>query len=143
MTLSDLDSVLEIENASFHKPWEKDYFMQELTNNEFANLIVICLEKNNNEKIVGFADYWVTFDSATICQIAIDNSYRHQGLASLLLKEIIDDCSAKKVSTLTLEVRVSNGAAIALYNKFKFINIVTKPHYYENGEDAFYMVKGI
>ena len=77
----------------------------------------------------------------TIAQIAIKKAYQGRHLAHLLMKEMIDDCFAKKVINITLEVRINNVKAINLYSQYGFKKIVIKPHYYDNGEDAIYMVR--
>ena len=57
-----------------------------------------------------------------------------------MMDEINNDCFAKKIQTVTLEVRVGNTAAINFYKKYGFEIETTKPHYYDNGEDAYYMI---
>lgn len=133
----DIPSILEIENECFVKPWGEKDIRYELNNNPVS--VVYVLEENN--MILGYLDFWITFDSATVAQIAIRKAYQGRHLADLLMKEMIDDCFAKKVINIALEVRVSNIKAINLYLKHGFMKIVVKPHYYENGEDAIYMVR--
>lgn len=136
---SDVDTLLSIENQCFTAPWNRENILYELKENPVS--CVIKLEYDN--KIIGFADYWITFDSATIAQIAILPEYRRNHFASLLMDEILSDCYAKKVLYLTLEVRTHNAGAIAFYTKFGFKNVLTKPHYYTNGDDAYYMIKEV
>ena len=133
----DIPFILEIENECFVKPWGEKDIRYELNNNPVS--VVYVLEENN--MILGYLDFWITFDSATVAQIAIRKAYQGRHLADLLMKEMIDDCFAKKVINIALEVRVSNIKAINLYLKHGFKKIVVKPHYYENGEDAIYMVR--
>jgi len=135
----DYPRVMEIENQSFKAPWTLDQLKGEIKDNMFSNIFVFVL----NDNVVGFYDYWVTFDSATIAQIAVDPLYRGQSIASIMMQEILDDCYAKRVRTITLEVRTHNDPAIGLYKKFGFKIITTKPHYYDNGDDAYYMVKEV
>jgi ribosomal-protein-alanine N-acetyltransferase len=89
---------------------------------------------------VGFCDYWETFDSATICQIAVHPYLQRKQLGSAMMDEIYNDCYAKKIRTLTLEVRTTNEKAINFYKKHGFKTETTKPHYYDNGDDAYYMI---
>ena len=98
-----------------------------------AKRVKYVLEENN--MILGFLDFWITFDSATIAQIAIRKTYQGRHLANLLMQEMIDDCFAKKVANIALEVRVSNLKAISLYTKYGFKKIVIKPHYYDKSID--------
>lgn len=136
----DLPAVMEIENLCFKAPWKEKDFLYEMHENQFANLWVIELSHDDiNKSVVGFSDYWQTFDSATICQIAIHPEIQRRQLGSALMDEIINDCIAKKVRTLTLEVRKSNAKAQSFYKKQGFKEELIKPKYYSNGEDAIYM----
>ena len=102
-----------------------------------------AIEVSTQNQIVGFIDYWHTFDSATLAQIAVHPSYQKQHLADMMMEEMISDCYAKRVEYITLEVRVNNSKAINLYKKHKFENILVKPHYYTNGDDAYYMIRKV
>lgn len=135
--VKDIPTLLEIEQECFIKPWGEKDLMYEINENPVNTLLI--LEENN--AILGFLDYWVTFDSATVAQIAIRKEYQGRHLSDLLMKEMIDDCYAKRIINITLEVRVSNTKAIGLYQKHGFKRILLKPHYYENGEDAIYMIR--
>ena len=135
--LKDVPSLVELENDCFLLPWKEKDILYELNENPVN--VMYVLEDNNY--VIGFIDFWITFDSATIAQIGIRKNYRGRGLANLLMQEMIDDCYAKKVMNITLEVRASNAKAISLYKKYNFKEIVIKPHYYDNGEDAIYMVR--
>lgn len=135
----DIKALVELENICFQHPWKESDLLYELNDNPVSNLWVI----ESNGQVIGFSDHWVTFDSATICQIAINPLYRRNHLGSALMKDIIDDCYAKRVNFLTLEVRVSNEKAIAFYLKNGFVKEVVKTHYYDNGEDAIYMIRKV
>ena len=137
LTLNDIDRVMDIESKTFLAPWKKEEMLYELNENKFSNMAVILVD----DYIVGFYDYWVTFDSATIAQIAIDPTYQRQHLGSLLIEEILKDARAKKVRTMTLEVRKNNEKAVKLYQKFGFKQTLVKEKYYSNGDDAIYMIK--
>jgi len=139
----DLPAVMEIENLCFLAPWKKENFLAEMEN-QFANLWVIELSAEGVEKqVVGFSDYWQTFDSATICQIAVHPGIRRRQLGSAMMDEIINDCYAKRVTNITLEVRKSNQIAINFYKKHGFREDHVKAKYYSNGEDAIYMMRGV
>ena len=99
-----------------------------------------AIDNEDGYRVVGFCDYWETFDSATICQIAVHPYLQRKQLGSAMMDEIYNDCYAKKIRTLTLEVRTNNESAIAFYKKHGFKIETTKPHYYDNGDDAYYMI---
>ena len=136
MEEKDLSAVDEIEKLCFVAPWKKADIQVELDSNPFATLLVV--EVNN--QVVGFADFWVTFDSATITQIAVHPDLHHMGLGSELLEDTIATCKAKKVRTISLEVRKSNEKALGLYKKYGFNVVCIKEGYYKDHEDALYMV---
>ena len=135
----DLPQVMEIENLCFVAPWKLEDIKRELLDNKFATLLVATI----NDVVVGYVDFWVTFESATICQIAVHPNYQRQSIGSELLKEVFKECYAKKVVTMTLEVRESNIKGISFYKKHGFTPFITKESYYSNGEDALYMIKEV
>ena len=142
-TINDLSIIMQIENLFFpHGAWKEENIIYELKENPVAHFWVIelSLEDKNDYRVVGFCDYWETFDSATICQIAVHPYLQRKQLGTAMMDEIFNDCYAKKIQTLTLEVRVGNVPAINFYKKYGFQIEVTKPHYYDNGEDAYYMI---
>lgn len=136
---SDLDKVMEIENLCFVAPWKLEDIKRELEGNQFANLLVATI----NGEVVGYVDYWITFESATICQIAVHPNFQRNAIGSKLLEEVIKDCYAKKVLNITLEVRESNFKGISFYTKHGFNQVLVKPNYYSNGENAIYMLRGV
>lgn len=138
--ISDLEAIKEIEDESFINPFTKEDLLYEISQNPVSNFLV--LEKDG--LVVGFLDYWVTFDSATIDQIAVKKSERNQGFAKILLEKSINDLKELgEVSFFTLEVRTSNEPAINLYKSFGFQKVTIKEKYYDDGEDAIYMIKGL
>lgn len=142
MVMNDLSQVMEIENSSFINPWKEKDLIYEMKENPVSNVWVLEISSPSLglKQICGYCDYWVTFDSGTICQIAVHPEIRKEGLGSMMMEEIIKDAKAKKVRNLTLEVRKSNDAAINLYKKFGFYISHIKPAYYNDGEDAIYMI---
>ena len=144
-TDADIPAILELENLCFVAPWKKENIVYELHENPVSNVWVIELENKlqNIKSVVGFCDYWHTFDSATITQIAVHPELQHKQLGSAMIDEIINDCYAKKVQTLTLEVRANNTKAINFYLKHGFKKELVKPKYYDNGDDAIYMIRKV
>lgn len=102
----------------------------------------ILLYKENNE-VLGYLDFWITFDSSTIFKIIVKDEYRNKGIAKKLLEESFKMLKKEKVLYMTLEVRKSNLYAIKLYESCEFKKVTVKEKYYKDGEDAIYMVKGI
>ena len=77
-------------------------------------------------------------DEAHIVTIAVRESHRRRGIAELLLIRAIDLARAKEQGLVTLECRVSNHPALALYDKYGFRKVGLRPRYYsDNREDAY------
>ena len=90
--------------------------------------------------VVGFAGMWTAFDEAHITTIAIDAPYRGRGLGEVLLATLFDEADRRGATWMTLEVRVSNESAQALYRKWGFAVQGTRRRYYsDNNEDAHIM----
>ena len=144
-TEKDSPAILELEKLCFKAPWNEKEVRYEMFENPVSNFWVIELESKdeNLKSVVGLCDYWHTFDSATIAQIAVHPTLQHKQLGSAMMDEIINDCYAKKVRTLTLEVREDNENAIKFYLKHGFKKECVKPHYYTNGDNAIYMVLNV
>ncbi|MCH5180036.1 MAG: ribosomal protein S18-alanine N-acetyltransferase [Erysipelotrichales bacterium] len=139
MKEEDLDKVLAIENNSFISPWNREQFLYELNDNPYAVLMVADFEG----VICGFIDFWITFDVAQLNQIAVHEGLRRKGIGEVLLTDMINRVSEQEVTKITLEVRTHNEKAIALYQKHGFKEELIKKHYYDNGDDAIFMIKEV
>ena len=138
MEAGDLEEVAELEKILFKSYWKKSDFEYELQQNPYAVLKVIEIDG----KIAAYCDLWILFDQAQIATIGVAEEYQHQGLGQQLMASMIFDAIAKECDTMSLEVRVSNDKAIALYKKNGFITVNTRKGYYQdNHEDAYLMVK--
>jgi [ribosomal protein S18]-alanine N-acetyltransferase len=94
----------------------------------------------DQSSIIGFAGMWLAFDEAHLTTIGVDPHHRGLGLGELLLLCAFDEAVERGANWLTLEVRVTNGAAQALYRKYGFAAHGTRKRYYsDNNEDALIM----
>ncbi len=99
-----------------------------------------ALSRKRTEPVIGFAGMWNAFDEAHVTTIAIDEPWRGRGLGELLLAALYDEAARRNANWLTLEVRVSNESAQALYRKWGFTVQGTRRRYYsDNNEDAYIM----
>jgi ribosomal-protein-alanine N-acetyltransferase len=138
MTADDLDAVLEVEAACYTNPWGRAIFAREL-NNAWASLELV-VEAHAPELPVAHLVYWVVHDELHILNVATAPRFRRRGLASAMLRRLLAICRQQRLLYLTLEVRVGNEAAIALYQAFGFAPIGRRKNYYaDNGEDALVM----
>ncbi len=139
MTMADLDPVIDIVNASFTSPWSKAWMAGALQNRDDCFFSVSKLP--DTQQITGFAVYSFVIDQAHVMNIGVDPAFRKQGIGAALLQAIIAEVDAKNGIQITLEVRKSNVAALALYQAHKFDVIGTRPRYYKDGEDAYIMLR--
>ena len=132
----DLEAVLAIETASAPHPWTAGIFADELAQGA-TRRYVVALE---DDRVVGFCGLLLSLDEGHITNIAVDPTLRRRGYAHAMMLVTVRTAIAKSLRALTLEVRVSNKAAIALYQRFGFAPGGVRPRYYpDNGEDALIM----
>jgi len=136
-TLDELDDVVEIERLCFPVPWTRQAFADELAR-PWARLEV--LSHRATGRVVAFCNYWVVADEVQILNVAVHPAWRRRGLAARLVGHMVDQARRGKARVLSLEVRVSNHAAVGLYRRFGFREVGLRPKYYaDNGEDALLM----
>ena len=137
MRKSDVDGVIEIEQKAYGEHhWSKESFLNELSN----DLARYYSAFDDDGNLVGYAGCWQILEEVHITNIAVSPEFRRQKIGESLLRQIIDDCYENKAKYITLEVRVSNKAAIGLYEKHGFKSLgVRKGYYQNNNEDALIM----
>ncbi len=136
MTAADLESVLKLDAGAFQPKWSLDMFSSELNDNPFAYLYVWVEEA----EICGFIDFWITFETAQLANIAVAKHCQGQGIGLALMKEMIRVCNEQMCDNITLEVHVDNQRAISLYEHYGFIKASLRKGYYEDGCDAHLMI---
>ena len=135
MTAGDMDDVLVIEHVSFSIPWSREMFLEEIAYPFCHDLVAVI-----GEILVGYISFAVVCDEAHLRNVAVHRDWQRLGVASGLLSQMIVTISALGVKRVTLEVRESNRAALALYKRFGFVVEGVRPSYYqETGEDALIM----
>lgn len=90
--------------------------------------------------VAGYAGVWLMVDEAHVTTIGVDPDHRGRGAGELLFLGLVDIAQEMRANRLTLEVRVSNSGAQALYRKYGLeIAGLRKRYYSDNGEDAYIM----
>lgn len=137
MQPKDLDDVLRVEEGAYgDHHWSKESFYNEL-NNDLARYFCAFDE---HQQLIGYCGCWQIMDEAHITNIAVSIEHRRKQVGEALLTTIIDACYEEKIKYITLEVRVSNIAAIKLYEKYAFKSLGERKGYYQNNnEDALIM----
>src|SRR3990172_12244203 len=101
-------------------------------------------ETRNGERIAGYVGIWFMTEEAHLTSLASQDNHRRQGVGELLLISSIELAMLRHARVLSLEVRVSNEAAQALYEKYGFRRMgVRKRYYTDNNEDAYVMTTDV
>ncbi len=136
MTVRDIPDVQIIERSSFPTPWSFQAFVSELEENENAHYLVARI----SGRVVGYIGLWIIIDEGHITNVAVDPGYRSRGIGRLLLEAIASFAYKRGVRKMTLEVRVSNTRAQALYEKIGYRSYgIRKGYYRDSNEDAIIM----
>lgn len=137
MSIEDLKSIKNVLASEFDNFWSYDVLEEEL---ECDNSYVIVAKVDENT-IVGFAGLKVILDEADIMNIVVKKDFRHNGIGSVLLENLINYSKDLNLKTITLEVNENNLSAIRLYDKFSFDKLGIRKNYYDGKSDAIIMSK--
>ncbi len=132
-----LADILPIEQTSYPLPWTIGVFQSEIE-------MMRCGERHylvarDGHDVVGYGGLLFAVGDAHVTNIAVAAGRQRQGIATRLLAELAWAAIDHGCDALTLEVRVSNVGAQALYREFGFIPAGIRKKYYENVEDAMVM----
>jgi len=94
-------------------------------------------------EVVGYIGLWCSFPEAHIVSIAVDPDYQGKGIGNKLLQQALAWLVNSGFKHVFLEVRVDNEVAINLYDKHGFEKVSVRKNYYQDGSDAFVMVKDL
>jgi ribosomal-protein-alanine N-acetyltransferase len=140
MSADDLDDIMALETKNYDFPWTRQIFADCL---RVGYLCHVC-EMDN--EITGYCIMSTGASEAHVLNLCIAQGYRRRGLGKRLLAHMLELAKQRKVGTVFLEVRPSNKAAIALYDKMGFNEIGTRLDYYPakvGREDAIILAKSL
>jgi ribosomal-protein-alanine N-acetyltransferase len=133
LAYGDLPAVISIERRSFPTPWSLAMFVLELSKPSG-----ICLAATEGDALLGYL-VCSRYDQVWhLMNVAVAPDRRRAGVARRLIAQLVEEAGGKL--PFTLEVRVSNRPAIAMYERLGFHSAGVRPRYYQdNGEDALIM----
>lgn len=135
MTEDDLPEVCEIEQDSFSQPWRKEDFCGAMNDANNCYLVSVV-----DDRIAGYCGYWGVAGEGDIYNVAVKKDYRGQRIGFELMTALIADAISRGITSLTLEVRSSNLAALHLYEALGFERAgIRKDFYTKPKEDAVIM----
>jgi [ribosomal protein S18]-alanine N-acetyltransferase len=133
--LDDLRFLVEIDYESDIPRWSASLFQEELNNSNSATYIA-----EYDGEPVAYLVIQAVLREVHILKVAVLRRFRQRGIAKALMTRAIEECIAREMEVLFLEVRVSNIPAIALYQGLGFKETGRRKGYYTNtGEDAILM----
>ncbi len=133
--LSDAPMIAELEAECFSSPWSENAVKETMSNGSSVFLVA-----KKEGRICGYIGSYYACDEGYITNVAVSGKHRRKGIGALLIKELIAKGQELKLRFWTLEVRVSNAPAIALYEKEGFERIGKRARFYSNPtEDALLM----
>jgi len=136
MQEDDISAILEIEQALFAAPWPRQSFIDEIRK-KYAFSKVAVLEG----KVMGYicADY--VLHESRILKLAVHEDFRRQGIATILMNEIMAELKKKGCVFMYIKVRASNASAQKFYELFGFkVETVRKKYYDDPSEEALLMM---
>jgi ribosomal-protein-alanine N-acetyltransferase len=135
LELSDLNAIEAIEQKAYPTPWSRSMFASEL-----AKPTSICLGAFEGQDLVGYVINSRYVDAWHVMNVAVDPDHQRRGIATALLERLFEVTRDDERRGYTLEVRVSNGDATALYEKLGFeARGIRRGYYTDNREDALIM----
>ena len=137
MGVSDIAPLACIETQGFARTWSAREFSHLIRESEALYLVAEVTDDKGAKKVSGIAGMRIVCGEGDIDNVAVLPEYRNHGIASLLVEELLKAGKEAGVEEFTLEVRVSNEAAIRVYEKAGFVSEGIRPGFYEDPkEDA-------
>ena len=137
MDRGHIPQIAALEQACFSQPWSEAALEEELYNPQASFIVADDGEGN----VLGYAGVQVILDEGYIANVAVEQAARRHGVASALL-DVFCRFGQEHLAFLTLEVRASNQAAIALYLHHGFAEAGRRKNFYSDPkEDAIIMTR--
>lgn len=135
MRPEDAAEAAELDKKIFTMPWTEKGFLSSLNSPDTLYLTV-----RMDGVLIAYCGFLQSFDEADITNVAVAQDYQGRGVAFLMLSELMARGRARNIKRFTLEVRISNEAAIHVYKKLGFHSAGIRKNFYERPrEDALIM----
>ena len=137
MNASHIGQVAQLEKLCFSDPWSENSVASELDNELSFWLVAL-----DGDTVAGYIGSQSVLGESDMMNVAVHPAYRRQGIAEVLVTQLVQALKEMGNHCLTLEVRASNAPAIGLYEKLGFTEVGRRPNYYRNPkEDALILRK--
>ncbi len=131
MTEEDLPEICRIEQETFSDPWSEEDFLDSMKE---ENNVYLVVELEN--QIAGYCGYWGICGEGYIYNVAVKKEYRRHRIGYRMLKALLEDSKSRGITSLTLEVRISNEPAIRLYEALGFERAGVRKDFYSKPKES-------
>lgn len=139
MAEEHITELARLEKLCFSTPWNEQMLREELDNRTAHFRVAIC-----GGSIAGYIGIFVVCESCYISNIAVFPEYRKNGIGTMLIDSACKIAKENEAQSLSLEVRPSNDAALALYRKKGFEEVGLRKNFYRKPrEDALILTKDL
>ena len=139
LTPDFLTAVAELDKSCLGGIWSLENYRREMESPK-SDLLVLSMmpgSEASSPTAIGVGCVWSILEEAHITILAIAPDRQRQGFGQAMLYQLLVCAWQRGLEWATLEVRVSNTAAISLYKKFGFQDVGRRRRYYQdNDEDA-------
>lgn len=136
-TAADIASLVALEGRCFDWPWGRLSFEGEMASAGADSRLVWTAAASGEQRIIAYIFFRFIADEVHIFRLAVDPSWRRQGIGSRLVAECLTAARRQGLAAAVLEMRASNREAMALYRRFGFEAAAVRPGYYSDSrEDA-------
>ncbi len=134
-----LPAIMDIEKEAYPEPWTPGMFREEMRSKRSYFYLAFY-----GDTLIGYGGFWLVLDEAHITSLTVARDYRGFGYGREQLMHLFEVAEEHGVRTYTLEVRVSNERAKALYESVGFRAVGLRKGYYSSTrEDAIVMIKDV
>ena len=138
VTAVHIPQIEALEQQCFSMPWTAEQLQSQMKDSRHEFVAAVTPD----DTVLGYIGMMYVLDEGYISNVAVSPDYRRRGIADALIEQLCALCRSHALSFVTLEVRVGNAPAIALYEKHGFQRVGLRRNYYERPkEDALIMTK--
>ncbi len=130
MTAAHVTQVAQLEKICFADPWSEMSIESELRSVWSYWLVAV-----EDDRVVGYIGSQTSIDESDVMNVAVHPDCRRRGIAEKLMAALMEQLKTRGSHALMLEVRASNAAAIALYEKLGFQEVGCRKNYYRNPKE--------
>jgi ribosomal-protein-alanine N-acetyltransferase len=130
MRIEDLDEVLAIEKAVYSHPWTHGNFVDSIQSGYQCWVL-----RDAGKALLGYFFMMEALDEAHLLNISVHGDMQRRGIGKMLLDKVCLLAHQQQMQSVLLEVRPSNTRAIAIYQRYGFVEIGRRRDYYPAAGD--------